>query len=178
MGGGKGRKDQTTLSQVPISTNIVDNRIKTLQLKITATPSGGSLLGILQPSWNKAVESEMRLYWLKEMLEKDLVVREIQSFGEGIKDKLRTESSREEELGRDSLIELMEVKYQDEKRYHRECIKVKEQLKEWTRKKIGRRRYKHLMEKIKEIENKKRKELGIKYKEKTKHLKKKREKKN
>ena len=33
MGGGKGRKDQTTLSQVPISTNIVDNRIKTLQLK-------------------------------------------------------------------------------------------------------------------------------------------------
>ena len=32
MGGGKGRKDQTTLSQVPISTNIVDNRIKTLQI--------------------------------------------------------------------------------------------------------------------------------------------------
>ena len=52
---------------------------------------------------------------------------------------------------------------------------MKEQLKEWTKKKIGRRRFKHLMEKIKEIENKRRGELRKKYKEKTLHLERQRE---
>ena len=50
MGGGKGRKDQTTLSQVPISTNIVDNRIKTLQLK-----DQNMLLAKLRNSWRTGV---------------------------------------------------------------------------------------------------------------------------
>ena len=103
MGGGKGRQDQPTLSQVPDSTCKVEDRISKLQLRITDTPSGGSLTGILQPIWNKAVESDMRLSWLQEMLRKDLVVREIQSFGGNLKDKLRAESSREEEMERSSL---------------------------------------------------------------------------
>ena len=162
MGGGKDREQQTFLSQVPNSTCNVEERINYLQLKIQDTPSGGSLIGILQPVWNKAVESDMRLSWLQEMLRKDLVVREIQSFGGNLKDKLRAESSREEEMERSSLIEVMKVKYRDEKRYHQECIKVKERLKDWTKKKIGRRKFKHLMAKIKENEEKRRRELKLK----------------
>ena len=61
MGGGKDREQQTFLSQVPKSTCNVEERINHLQLKIQDTPSGGSLIGILQPVWNKAVESDMRL---------------------------------------------------------------------------------------------------------------------
>ena len=59
MGGGKGRQDQPTLSQVPDSTCKVEDRIKKLQLRIIDTPSGGSLIGILQPIWNKAVENKI-----------------------------------------------------------------------------------------------------------------------
>ena len=51
---------------------------------------------------------------------------------------------------------------------------MKEKLKDWTRQRIGRRRFKHLLEKIKEIENKRRGELRIKYREKTAHLEKQR----
>ena len=80
MGGGKGSEDLSTLSHVPPTTYNVEDRIRKLQLRIVDTPSGGSLIGILQPIWNKAVESDMRLNWLQEMLKKELVVRDIKSF--------------------------------------------------------------------------------------------------
>ena len=142
------------------------DRIEKLKLKIKDTPGGGNLLGILQPVWYKAIESDMRLEWIEEMLRRGIVVREIQSFGENITNQLRAESSKEEELGREALIGLMKVKHRDEKRHHHECIRVKEQVKDWLRKQFGRGRVKTVLEKLKNRGNRRRRESKIKYREK------------
>ena len=133
------------------------------------------MLRILQPVWLKAVESDKRLRWLGEMLRRELVVRDIQHFGEGMNDKMRADSSKEGELEREALMGLMKVKHNDEKRYYRECVRVKEQIKDWIRKRIGRGKFRTMMENLKRKENKRRGELKHKYREKTEHLKKVRE---
>ena len=97
-------------------------------------------------------------------------MREIQSFGININCQLRAESSKESELGRESLLSLMRVKLKDERKYHRECIHVKEQIKDWLRTKFSRGRLRTILEKLKNRENKRRGELKKKYKEKTAHL--------
>ena len=175
MEGGDWTQDLGSVCLMPDSALCAEDRINRVLLKIADTPEGGRLLGILQPVWIKAVESDMRLRWLGEMIRKGLVVKEISNFGGNINDQLRAESSKEEELGRESLISLMRVKYKDEKRYHRECIHVKEQIKDWLRKHNSRGRLKTILEKLKNRENKRRGELKVKYREKTTHLEKKRE---
>ena len=107
---------------MPASVLSTESAILEAKLKINSTPdsNGGSVLGILKPLWLKALESEMRISFLKKMLERDLVLRDILKFGQIIEEKLRTESSRNEELGRKYLIELMRVKLTDEKRFYRE----------------------------------------------------------
>ena len=76
---------------VPVSTLSVDSKIIDLQLKVMSTPEGGCLLGILKPTWIKTLESEMRLTWLKKMMEKILVVRNIGSFVRNLEEYLRVE---------------------------------------------------------------------------------------
>ena len=170
MGGGGGRNHQTAPGLMPVSAHSADCKIVDLHSKITATPEGGKLQGILQPIWTKAVESEQRLNWLREMIEKNIVVRDIQHFGENLTEQLRAESSREEEIERDSLLELMKVKYNDEKRYHRECVRIREETKDLLKKKLGRGKYKTIIGKIKKKEERRRNELKTKYRDKTKHL--------
>ena len=51
----------------------------------------GKLLGAVQPAWTKVLESEARLKWLKVMIEKDLVVRNIESYVKAEGNKLRSE---------------------------------------------------------------------------------------
>ena len=80
MGGGKGIKHQNALSLMPVSAYNADKRIESLQFKIEATPTGGHLIGILQPIWNKALESSIRLDWLEDMIRRNLVVRDIFTF--------------------------------------------------------------------------------------------------
>ena len=92
MGGGDCTVHQSTVCLEPTSALSADNKILEIRSKIEATPPGGNLLGILQPVWVKAVESDMRLRWLGEMLRRELVVRDIQHFGEGISVKLRAEN--------------------------------------------------------------------------------------
>ena len=67
-------KTQNTVYLEPASALSADNRIIQIRSKIKATPAGGNLLGILQPVWIKAVESDMRLNWLGDMILKGLVV--------------------------------------------------------------------------------------------------------
>ena len=176
MGGGSKGKDLPHTSLVPESALSADARISDILVKLEATPEGGNLIGALQPAWIKAVESDMRLRWLGEMLRRELIVRDLQHFGGGINDKMRAESSKEGDLGREALMSLMKVKYQDERRYQRECVKVKEQMREWIRKKLSKGRFRTIVEKLKNKENKRRGELKQKYKEKTKHLESEREK--
>ena len=151
MGVGDWDIDQNPMSLGPDFALSAESRVKTVILKITATPEGGKLLGTLQPVWRKATESDMRLKWLGEMLRKDLCVREIQSFGENINDQLRAESSKEEEISREALMSLMEIKHKDERRNYRECAKVKEQIKDWMRKKLGRGKVKTILVKLNQL---------------------------
>ena len=140
-------------------------------MNINSTPNGGgSVLGILKPLWLKALESEMRISFLKNMLERDLVLRDILKFGQIIEEKMRAESSKEEELGRKYLVDLMRVKLTDEKRYYRESKKIRESIRDFVRKKVGRRKYGILMEKIKQTLEKRRTELAEKYRRKVEHL--------
>ena len=137
MGGGDLVEHQNLVSLMPDIALCAIDRIEKIKFKIKDTPGGGNLLGILQPVWYKAVESDMRLEWIEEMLRRGIVVREIQSFGENISNQLRAESSKEEELGREALISLMKVKHKDERRHHHECIRVKEQIKDWLKREFG-----------------------------------------
>ena len=168
-------KQQNPESLMPDSALCAEHRVNTAILKIKATPGGGYLLGILQPIWMKAVESDMLLKWLGEMLRRGLLVRELEYFGTNIKSQLRAESYKEDDVSRDSLLSLMRIKHRDERRHHRECIHVKEQIKDWLREKYGRGRIKTVLEKLKNRDNRRRRELKLKYIEKTKHLEKIRE---
>ena len=175
MGGGNWVKELDSVSLTPESALSVENKIEKFKLKITATPEGGRLLGVLQPIWMKAIESDMRLKWLGEMLRRDICVREIQNFGENITNQLRAASSKEEEISREALMSLMEVKHKDERRHYRECIKIRECIRDWVRKQFGRGRVKTLFSKLKSRETKRKRELKLKYKEKTEHLERERE---
>ena len=77
MGGGDYVEHQNLVSLVPEIALCAIDRIEKLKLKIKDTPGGGNLLGILQPVWYKAIESDMRLEWIEEMLRRGIVVREI-----------------------------------------------------------------------------------------------------
>ena len=112
---------------LPASVLHTESTILEIRLKINSTPDvGGSVLGILKPLWQKALESELRIDFIKNMLERDLVMRDMMKFGQIIEEKLRAESSRDEELGRKTLIEIMKVKLTDEKRCYREHKKIRE----------------------------------------------------
>ena len=141
-----------------------------LKLSITSTPDGGSVLGIVKPIWQKAAESELRIKWLGDMLDRDLVIRDVMRFGQIIEDKFRTESSKEEEIGRQVLTELMRVKLIDEKRYYREVKRTREVIRDFLRKRLGRKKYDKLIEDIKPALEKIKEDLSEKYKQKTKHL--------
>ena len=157
---------------MPVSVLSTESTILQTKLIINSTPEdeGGSVLGILKPLWLRALESEMRIGFMKKMLERDIVLRDILKFGQIIEEKLRTESSRNEELGRKYLIELMRVKLTDEKRFYRESKKIREAIRDFVRVKFGRKRYNKLMEKIKESLERRREELADKYRNKVEHL--------
>ena len=93
---------------MPASVLHTESTILEVRLKINSTPDvGGSVLGILKPYWQKALESEMRIEFLKNMLDRDIVLRDMLKFGQIMGEKFRTQSSKEEELARKSLIEMM-----------------------------------------------------------------------
>ena len=110
------------------------------------------------------------------MLDKKLVLRDLVAFSKNSTEKLRTESSRRDELGREAILDLMRIKMVDERRYYRECKRVRERIRDIVPEKIGKRGYDNLMRKLKiKIEAQKR-ELKKKYASKTEILEKQREK--
>ena len=159
------------ISLLPVSAQSADCKFKEICLRLKNTPKGGKLQGIIEPIWNKTMESEQRLIWLEDMIKRKLVVREILNFGNSVKDKLRTESSREEEIGREVLMELMKVKLVDEKRYYREYSRLRHKLRDWLRQNVGRKKYNSLMENIKKRIEKNRENMKMKLRMKTKFLK-------
>ena len=149
---------------MPASALLTDSTLLEIRLNINSTPEkGGSVLGIVKPVWQRALEGEMRISWSKDMLDRDLVLRDILKFGHVVSEKFRVESSKEGEMGRKFLIEIMRVKYKDELRYYRECKKLRESLRDYLRKKYGRQKYNKLMDKIKDSLEGRRRELADKF---------------
>ena len=105
--------------QVPASALCADSNIMELKLTLKNTPAGGPLLGILTPIWKKTLESEQRIEWLKGMLDRKLLVRDLEILGCSLNEKLRTESAKDQEKEREIIVELMRIKYIDEKRNYR-----------------------------------------------------------
>ena len=139
-------KPPTGSPKVPASVLGTDSTILEIKLKINSTPDrGGTVLGIVKPIWQKVLESEKRVSWLGDMLERDLILRDVMKFGQILEEKLRTESSRSDELGRQALVEIMRVKLTDEKRFYRECKRTREVIRDFLRKKLGRKRYNNLI---------------------------------
>ena len=108
--------------------------------------------------------------FIKTKMERDLVMRDIMKFGQIVEEKLRAESSKDEELGRKTLIEIMKVKLTDEKRCYREHKKIREAIRDYVRRKFGRKYYNTLLEKMKPSLERRRGDLREKYKNKIEHL--------
>ena len=103
---GDGNNETTSIiSLLPVSALSADCKYRELCLKLQNTLKGGRLQGIVEPVWSKTMESEQRIAWLGDMLKRELVVRDIMNFGHSVNEKLRADSSREEELGRGALLD-------------------------------------------------------------------------
>ena len=135
----------TCKHQVPVSALCADSRIIEIKLRLQNTPVGGALLGILKPIWKKALESEQRIEWLGRMIDRNLVVRDLEILECSINEKLRTESAKEQGMEREVTRELMRIKHLDEKRNYRELRRIRETIRDWIRKELGRKRYNTLM---------------------------------
>ena len=79
------------------------------------TLRGGDMLGIGRPIWLKVQESECRLAWLTDMVRKELIVRDIDSYAKSISGMLRSDELRFKEAERKILMGLMRLKLKDEK---------------------------------------------------------------
>ena len=63
----------------------------TTSVNQSTTLREGSMLGIARPIWMKVVQSEQCLAWLKVMVKKTLVVRDLESYLKQISVKLRSD---------------------------------------------------------------------------------------
>ena len=52
------------------------------------------------------------------------------NFGHSVNEKLKADSSREEVLGRGALLELMGIKYVDERRFYREITRLRDMVRD------------------------------------------------
>ena len=82
--------------------------------------SGGSRQDIVRDCWKKLVECEERLTFWKKMVGLGIGVRELESIGEEIRDKYRSESMKSGGSHREVIELVMSFKLRDEKRHQRE----------------------------------------------------------
>ena len=81
--------DTVTNSIHTDSNNSISSHIKS-----ESTLERGPLLGILRPVWLNTTESEERLHWFRQMIGRDLLVRDVGYFLHNTCDKLRSGESR------------------------------------------------------------------------------------
>ena len=74
----------------------------------------GNLLGAVRLQWTKVTESECRMAWLKKMVERKIVVRDLEAYSKSISEKLRSEECRLKEEEREILMGVMKLKLKDE----------------------------------------------------------------
>ena len=164
--------------QVPNAEKYPASSKKTCNRNITSYPLSpdntlerGPLLGIMRPIWIKTTESEERLRWLRQMISRNLMVRDLEAFLRATSDKLRSDISKIREEEREVLMRLMVIKRNDERRNLRERKKEKENLRRHIKAEYGRKRYYDItVKKLRKEVKIKRTELREKYDNKIKHL--------
>ena len=98
----------------------------------------GMLLETARPVWTKVCESERRSAWMKSMVDRKLIVRELDAYARKIGAQLRSEefSFREEE--REILMGIMNLKFRDEKRNLSALKRAKEDMRQELLKSLGK----------------------------------------
>ena len=117
------------------------NKVISSSLPNGSTLQRGHLLGIIRPTWLKTTESEERLRWLRQMIGKDLLVRDIGAFLRTTSSKLRSEESKIRDEEREVLMNLMILKRNDERRNLRNLKKEKETVRQYVRHTFGKKVY-------------------------------------
>ena len=104
----------------------------------------GNMLGRARPIWMKVCESEQRMNWLKNMIRKRLLVRDIESFLKSQEVKLRSEEEKIVKEERDILLGLMNIKLRDEKRNYRRLVRQREDMRKMLKKECDSNSKKYL----------------------------------
>ena len=130
----------------------------------------GRMLGIARPVWLKVCESEERLWWMKKMVERKLLVRDLEAYAKQIETKLRSEEANIREKEREIILDLMRLKLKDEKRCLRKLREKKNEMRRWLKGELGIRQLESTMRLLRDEVRKRKRELQIKYKEKLEHL--------
>ena len=87
-----------------------------LQSSEHSAKARGNMLGRARPVWFRVLESEQRMNWLKNMVRKRLLVRDIESFLKSQEVKLRSEEEKVRDEERDILLGLMTIKLKDDRK--------------------------------------------------------------
>ena len=96
------------------------------------------MLGAVRPQWIKVTESEQRIAWLRLMIERNLVVRDVEAFAKSISVKLRSVRCKFREEEREILMGIMKLKLKVVKKNMIELKRKKELKMEWLIDQIGR----------------------------------------
>ena len=111
----------------------------------------GTMLGRARPVWLKVSESEQRMKWLKEMIRKRLLVRDIESFLKSQEERLRSEEEIIREEERNILLGLMDIKLKDERKNYRKLVKNREDMRKLLKKECENNNKKYLTRVLKII---------------------------
>ena len=139
--------------------------------RLETTHPRGKLLGAVRPQWTKVTESEQRIAWLRKMIDRNLVVRDLESYAKNIRDKLRSEKCKVREEERVILMGIMKLKLKDEIKNLIELKRGKEEKRMWLIEQIGKGgRLDRIMTRLHRDMIKLKTKLKKKYKAKLEHL--------
>jgi len=135
------------------------------------THTGGSMLGTVKPLWIKVTESEQRISWLKSMIDRELVVRDLEAYAKKISAKLRSDEYHVKEEERVILMNIMKLKLKDEKRNLIALNRKKDEVRRRLLLLLGKgRKLDSLLSKLRKDMIRHKNKLKKKYKEKLEHL--------
>ena len=135
------------------------------------TLSRGNLLGAVRPHWTRVTESEQRIAWLKKMIAKKLVVRDLNTYVKSISAKLRSEECKIREEEREILMGIMRLKLKDEMKNLIALKRKKDEMRLWLCQQIGKGgRLDRMLLKLRRDMIKIKAKMKKKYKAKLEHL--------
>ena len=140
-------------------------------ISMEKTHNRGNMLGIVRPLWTKVTESEQRIIWLKSMIARNLVVRDLDNYAKKIGDKLRSEEYRIREQEREILMGVMRLKLKDEMKNLIALNRKKDEKRRWLIEHLGKgKRLDVLLSRIRKEMIKIKTKLKKKYQAKLTHL--------